>query len=395
MRLRIVLILFLVLGLCASGLMAEETVKLGVIVPVSGAQKKFGELMKNGCSLAQEEINAKGGITKGILQGKKLELIFEDTESVVDKAGQLAEKFINEDKYPIVLGGYSSSEGTKIGETVQKYGVPYLCPTPSADKITQQGWKNVFRVSPSSSQYITGLKDFLLTVVKPKTMAIIYEDTDYGKSLSAVMRKVCEKEGIKIVFDKSYAAKSTDYKPMLLEMKLQKPDAVFMVSYLMDAILLVKQSKELDIRPKIFTGGAAGFALSEFAKEAGEAAEYLVTADLWAPDVKYPGVKEFVEKFRAKYGEPTYHATEAYASIYVLADALERAKSLSKEDLIAALKETNLMTPFGPVKFEDFENFTNQNKVSTLARQVKGGKLVTVWPKDIAVENYVYPVPKK
>jgi branched-chain amino acid transport system substrate-binding protein len=329
------------------------------------------------------------------LQGKKLELIFKDTESVVDKAGQLAEKFINEDKYPIVLGGYSSSEGAKIIETVQKYGIPYLCSVPSADKITQQGLKSVFRLNPSSSQYITGLKDFLLTVVKPKTMAIVYEETDYGKSLSAVMRKVCEKEGINIVFDKSYAAKSTDYKPMLLEMKLKKPDAVFMVSYLMDAILLVKQSKELDIRPKIFTGGAAGFALSEFAKEAGEAAEYLVTADLWAPDVKYPGVKEFVEKFRAKFGEPTYHAVQAYASVYVLVDVLERAKSLNKEDLIAALKETNLMTPFGPVKFEDFENFTNQNKVPTLARQVKGGKLVTVWPKEIAVEGYVYPLPKK
>lgn len=395
MRVRLVLIFFLLLSLTVSGAMAQETLKLGVVLPLSGAQKKFGELMKNGILIAQEEVNAKGGITKGILKAKKLELVFEDSESVVDKAGQLVEKFINENKYPIILGGYSSSEGLKIGETVQKYGIPYLCPTPSVDKITQQGWKNVFRISPSSSQYITGLNNFLLNVVKPKTMAIIYEDTDYGKGLSVVMRKVCEKEGIKIVFDKSYAAKSTDYKPMLLEMKFQKPDVVFMVSYLMDAILLVKQSKELDIRPKIFTGGAAGFALSEFAKEAGEAAEYLVTADLWAPDVKYPGVKEFVEKFRVKYGEPTYHATEAYALVYVLVDVLERTKSLNKEDLIAALKETDLMTAFGPVKFQDFENFTNQNKVPTLARQIKKGKLVTVWPKEVAVEDYAYPIPTK
>lgn len=395
MRVRLVLIFFLLLCLTVSQAMAQETLKLGVVLPLSGAQKKFGELMKNGILIAQEEVNARGGITKGILKGKNLELIFEDSESVVDKAGQIAEKFINENKYPIILGGYSSSEGLKICDVIQKYGTPYLVSTPSTDKLTQQGWKNVFRVNASSIQYITGLNDFLLKVVKPKTMAIVYEETDYGKSLSAVMRKFCEKEGIKIVFDKPYAAKSTDYKQILIEMKLQKPDAVFMISYLMDAILLVKQSKELDIRPKIFTGGAAGFALAEFAKEAGEAAEYLVTADLWAPDVKYPGVKEFLEKFRARYGEPTYHAVQAYATIYVLVDALERTKSLSKEDLIAALKETDLITLYGPIKFLDFENFTNQNKVPTLARQIKKGNLVTVWPKEAAVEDYVYPIPRR
>ncbi len=226
-------------------------------------------------------------------------------------------------------------------------------------------------------------------------MAILYESTDYGTSLALVMRKFCEKQGIKVVYDKAYEAKATDFSPTLLEIKRQGPDVIFMVSYLMDAILLMKQAKELDINPKIFAGGGAGFALDEFPKGTGDAAEYVVTISLWSPDVKYPGAKDFVEKYRKKYqSEPTYHAAQGHAMVYVAIDALERAASLSKEDLIKALKETSIMTVYGPVKFEDFENFTNQNRIPPLVLQVQLGKLVTVWPKEAAPVMYNYPIPK-
>jgi branched-chain amino acid transport system substrate-binding protein len=382
----------LVCALCVVQVCAEDTVKLGVIVPLTGAQKKFGDLIKNGCTLAQDEINAGGGFLSGPLKGKKLELVFEDTASNADTAAAIAEKLVNEDKYPLLLGGYSSSEGLKIAEVSQKYQIPYLCSVPSADKITAQGFKNVFRSNPSASQYITGLSDFLNAVVKPATMAILYEETDYGKGLSAVMKRYCEKQGIKVVYEKAYVAKSPDYKPLLLEMKLTKPDVVFMVSYLMDAIVLVKQSAELGIKPGLFAGGAAGFALQEFVRDAGAAAENLVTADLWAPDLKYPGISEFLVSYRAKYGEPTYHAVASYVMVQILVNALSSTESLSSANIAASLKNIKMKTVFGPVQFEDFDGFTNQNRVPTLARQVQKGALITIWPKDVAADAYVYPV---
>ncbi len=391
-------IIFIVVGLiiAATGLcLAQESFKLGFPVPLSGKNKKFGETMKNGAVMAIEDFNAKGGFTKGILKGKKLEIVFEDDADDPAKLKEIVKKFITEDKYPILVGTYSSTCALAMAEVAAEYGVPYLCQSGSADKITQQGWKNVFRPAHSSSQYPTGLNDFLAKVVKPKTMAIIYESTDYGQSLSLVMRKFCEKEGIKIVYDKSYVAKATDFSPMLLEVKNQNPDVIFMVSYLMDAILLMKQAKELDINPKMFVGGGAGFALDEFPKGAGDAAEYVVTLNLWSPDVKYPGAGAFAEKFRERYkSEPTYHSARGHIAIEIIIDALERAASLSKDDLIKALKETDIMTLHGPVKFEDFENFTNQNRLPALVSQVQLGKLVTVWPKDVAKIMYNYPVPK-
>ena len=182
---------------------------------------------------------------------------------------------------------------------------------------------------------------------------------------------------------------------MLLKMKLTNPEVVFMVSYLMDAILLTKQAKELGIKPKIFAGAAAGFALPDYPAGAGSAAENVITADLWADDVAYEGVKEFLAEFRKRYGmEPTYHASEGHALVKVIVDALERTDSLEPAAITAALKATNMSTVFAPVRFQDFLNYTNQNKVTTLVRQVQHGQLITIWPKSVANAEYVYPLPE-
>jgi branched-chain amino acid transport system substrate-binding protein len=168
-----------------------------------------------------------------------------------------------------------------------------------------------------------------------------------------------------------------------------------MVSYLMDASLLMRQSKELDINPQAFIGGGAGHTLPEFLENAADASEYCYSATLWTPKAKFPGAKEFFDNFKKKYNKETdYHGAEAYAAAYVLADTVKRAKSLTPEDLRAALAETNMMTAFGPVKFVSWGQFTNQNKMETLVLQVIGKKYETVWPKDAASAKYVYPAPR-
>ena len=174
-----------------------------------------------------------------------------------------------------------------------------------------------------------------------------------------------------------------------------RPDVIYMVSYLMDASMLMRQSKELDLNPQAFIGGAAGFTLPEFLQNAGDASEYVMSGTLWTPQAKYPGAKEFFDNFKKKFSkEPDYHGAEAYAATYVLGDVLKRAKSWTPDDLRAALAETNMMTAFGPVKFVSWGQFTNQNKMDTLLLQVIAKKFETIWPKEGASAKYVYPVPR-
>jgi branched-chain amino acid transport system substrate-binding protein len=156
----------------------------------------------------------------------------------------------------------------------------------------------------------------------------------------------------------------------------------------------MKQIKELRVEAKLYTGGAAGFAIPEFIDGAKDASEYVVSATLWTPQLKYPGTKEYAERYKSKYGDyPSYHGASAYAAVYVVKDALERARDWNQDGIRDALKATNIKTAFGPVKFQDKDGYQNQNFMDTLAIQVIKGQFETIWPKQYASASYVYPVP--
>jgi branched-chain amino acid transport system substrate-binding protein len=163
----------------------------------------------------------------------------------------------------------------------------------------------------------------------------------------------------------------------------------------MDAALLMAQCKELDINPKMFAGGGAGFTLPEFQQKAAAAADLVYSATLWSEDVPYKGAKEYYNKFKKKYNSETeYHGAEAYGSMYVVADALKRAKSYSPKDIRDALAATDMMTAFGPVKFISYEKKTQQNKLpNTFVVQWQKGKMETVWPEASAKKKFIFPTP--
>jgi branched-chain amino acid transport system substrate-binding protein len=167
-----------------------------------------------------------------------------------------------------------------------------------------------------------------------------------------------------------------------------------MVSYVMDASLLMRQSKELRINPKMFVGGGAGFTLPEFAKSAGDASEGVYSATLWVETLPFPGAKEYFDKFRKKWGVDTeYHGAEAYAAMYVVAGALKRAQSITPKDVRDALAMTDMKTAFGPVKFVSYGKKTQQNKVDTYMVQWQKGGLEAVWPASVATKMFIYPTP--
>jgi branched-chain amino acid transport system substrate-binding protein len=208
------------------------------------------------------------------------------------------------------------------------------------------------------------------------------------------MERDAKKIGATVVLKEKFETGAIDFKPLLSKVKAAQPDVVYTVSYANEAQLIMKQIKELRLEAKLFAGGAAGFAIPEFINGARDAADFVISATLWTPQLKYPGAKEFAEKYKSKYGDyPSYHGASAYSAVYVTADALKRAKDWTQDGIRDALKTTNLMTAFGPVKFEDREGYQNQNFAETLAIQVQKGEFETIWPKNHASKPYVFPVP--
>lgn len=387
-----ILSIFMFLGtMAATPVMAEDGIKVGVVLPLTGKLAKFGEIENKSFLMAVEEINAAGGVN-----GKKIELIIEDTTGKPDVGRSAIEKLISRDKVVMLGGGYSSSVTWATVAVAQQRKVPFLVNTGSADRITEQGWEYIFRLNPPVSEYPKAFASFLETVAKDvKTVVILHENSLFGQSGSKKFAKTCEDMGLKVLMKEGYEAGAIDFKPLLVKVKDKNPDLVYMISYIMDASLLMRQSKELNFNPKLFVGGAAGFTLPEFQKNAGSASDFVFSATLWTPSVPYPGAKEYYDKFVAKYNTPTeYHGAEAYAAMYVIADALKRAKTLTPEGVREALAATDLMTAFGPVKFISYGKMTQQNSLPTFLVQWINNKLETVWPKEVSTHKYVYPAPE-
>jgi len=384
-----ILVVFMVFGLMIGGpVSAEEGIRVGIVLPTTGSLAKFGEIERDSFLMAQEEINAAGGIN-----GKKLDLLIEDTTGRPEVGRSVVEKLITKDKVVMIGGGYSSSVTYAAAGVCQQNRIPFLVNTGAADKITTSGWDYIFRLNPPVSKYAGAIESLLEQVIKPKTAAILYENSLFGTTGAKEFEETCKKLGYKILLKEGYEQGGIDFKPVLIQVKQANPDIVYMISYIMDASLLMKQAKELKLTPKMFIGGAAGFTLPEFKKNAGVASEDVISATLWHEVLPFPGAMDFYNKFKAKFNKSVdYHGAEAYAACYVIADVLKRTKSLKADDIKAALAATDMMTVFGPVKFTTWDKMTNQNKVETYVVQWLDGKLELVWPAELATKKFVYPV---
>jgi len=376
------------LAFLLAGASPAFAVKVGIVLPLTGAGANVGEIEKRSFEMALEEINKAGGV-----KGEKLEFVIKDDTGRPDVGRSVVEKMITRDKVVMIGGGYSSLVTDAIARVCQQKKMPFLINTGAADSLTASNWDYVFRLNPPGSEYTGAIESLLTEVIKPRTVAILHDSTLFGRSGADSFEASCKKLGLSVVLKEGYESGEIDFKRLLSKVKQLNPDVVYMISHIMDASLLMTQSRELKITPKVFIGGAAGFTMPEFRKNSGAAACMVISASLWHQGLKYPGAMDYFNKFRGKYKTETdYHGAEAYAAAYVIADVLKRAKSYGNEDIKNALSATDMMTVFGPVKFISYGKMKNQNKAQTYVVQWINGKLELVWPARVATKKLVYPV---
>jgi branched-chain amino acid transport system substrate-binding protein len=362
-----------------------DTIKLGVITALTGAEAEFGKAHKRGYDLALEEINKAGGIN-----GKKVELDIVDDKSKPEEAAKDVDQLVNSDKVQLILGSYSSGSTLAVVKKATNYKVPVIAPTATAKNVTETGSKYIFRVCATSDDYAKAVVDFLKDHPDAKTMAVVYEDGNFGTSAAKAMKKVVEGSNIKIVDEEQYSVKDVDYKPLLNRVKQKNPDVIYFASYSLDATALMKQAHEIDLNPKYYTAAGTGFSVASFIPNTGKEAEYTIAAGQWDASAAWKGSKEFDQAiFERTHVHPAYHDIEAYTSLYVAKAAIEKAGALDKDKIRDALATLQLDTPFGPVKFDE----KGQNPHPVILTQVQNGKFVTIYPKDAANGQAKLPVP--
>lgn len=368
---------------------AQEPVEIGIITSLSGRFATFGAMQMAGYQVALEEINAKGGVL-----GRPLKLAVEDDASDQNAALSAAERLLARG-VALVLGSYSSGISKPLAQYMTRRQAPLLVSGSADDAITRPGSEWVFRAKTNATSYAMSLLSLADLLGGMKSMVILAGSGAFEQSVADAAERLGRQRGYDILSRQAYDRGLTDFRPILNRFRTLNPDIVFMVSYEEDAVAIMRQAKEVNLNPKMFAGGAAGFALDSFIKGAGDAAEYVFSATSWTPDVRYPGARELYTELKEKLGgrEPSYHAAEAYMALIVAADALNRAGRLDRAAIRDALRATRLVTAAGPVEFKDYDGFRNQNPISMVVEQVQNGRFVTVFPNEIAVGQPIFPTP--
>jgi branched-chain amino acid transport system substrate-binding protein len=358
-------------------------VRLGFVNSITGPEAPIGENLTNGVSLALEDLKKKG---------IDVDLVKEDDAGKPEKSMAAFEKMATRDKVAGVVGPYSSKCANAVAKLAEKYKTPLLIPVASKEEITRQNLKWTFRLSATTNDYANILLDMVTHLGKPKTIAIIHENTDFGTSGAKSAKAYAARKGIKVLAEEAYAPGSPDYRSTLAKIKSQNPDLVFMVSYVADAILLMRQSREIGLTPQAFLGAGAGFSVAQFAKEK-EISNNVFSSTQWTGDVNWTGAREFNSRYKARFGkEPTYHAATAYASMIIMAETAAKEGG-NQEKMRNELKTGKWNGIMGEVTFRDYDGYANQNKHQMLVEQVQNGVHETVYPPKFTSKQPVYPFP--
>jgi branched-chain amino acid transport system substrate-binding protein len=373
---------------------SAKDVSIAVLYPTSGSNARFGQMCVNAIKQAVDDVNSAGGIKS--LGGAKLNPIYADIQSEATVTRNQAERLMAAGNLAAATGCYVSTFTLVATEVAERYKIPFVTGS-VADKLTERGFKYTFQVSPKASHFGEMMMETAGKVAgKGKRAAVVFDDTDYGTSTSKGVIDGAKKVGFEIVLAEPYTAKFTDATPLVNKIKAAKPDLLFPVSYITDALLIIRTMKQMNVNAAVF-GGGAGYIIPDFYKEMGKDGEYVFSAASWNYDINCGEVAKIAETYEKKYGEFLMeHAGEAYVMIWVIADAIERAASTDPVKVRDAMAKTNLtkgpgsMMPGCHVEFDD----KGWNKhVHPVMTQWQNGKLRCVAPESDARVKPVFPIP--
>lgn len=320
-------------------------VQLGAIEILSGPNAAYGTAIRAGLELALGEINAKGGV----LGGRQINLVIEDSAGNKDQAINAARKLIGRDKVVAIIGPTLSNEMFAAGPVANERRIPIMGTSTTANGITEMG-QFVFRTSlPESDVIPVTLKAAQGRGVK--SIALMYANDDaFSKSGFDVMKAAAEKAGLNIVATEAFGSKDTDFSAQLTKIKALKPDAIG-ISALVEPISgVLLQARQLGIGKETLFVGGNGSNSPKLGEIAGAAADGLIVGSPWFVGKSDEMNQKFVAAFRAKNGkEPDQFAAQAYDAAYIMAEAFNRAgeaDSLKVRDALTRTKYTGVMGPF-------------------------------------------------
>jgi branched-chain amino acid transport system substrate-binding protein len=376
----------------SAGGQTVKEIKIGAPYPITGAWAENGQNNVNGMLLAADQINKDGGIKA--LGGVKIKIITADTGSDnPSNAMTVTSKLINDDKVNALVGDYVSSMSLPGSTAAEQGKVPMITQSYS-DQLTSRGYKYLFQLPPTATALgSVAIKDYLdITKSQGKTVksiGIIGSNDASAKNQSEALKNQSESLGLKVAPYVTYPTDLSDASSIINKIKQSNPDVISVEGPLPGLTLIIKAIRESGITTPIIGPSGGGFLAAGFPKILGKYAEGTMSVSAWNDDMNLDGIKTVAEAYDKKYGTAfmPQEAGESYVAVYIIAAAIEKAKSADPKKIRDAIASLNLTSgtasamPPGKIEFND--NGLNKDAESIVI-QWQNGVPRTVWPKNVA-----------
>jgi branched-chain amino acid transport system substrate-binding protein len=352
----------------ATAYAAEETVKVGLVAPMSGPNARYGSFALRGAQLAVKEINDAGGV-----DGRKIEIVSGDSQGTPVEGVSATRRLIDSDKVDYIIGGISSSVTLAMQPIAEDSGILLLNAASSNPKITYGagvgGYRWTFRNYPTDEN-----RSFI--VLKHATEQRGFNkfsvlSVDYGRSAIEFTKKYLPQFKGEILTEDYYKEGEVDFRSVLAKIRDSGAQAIIMYGLADTTPIIARQMIEVGLAGKVPLIGNGEFNAPSNIKAAPKALEGAVEAAAWLPAWDSPKSKAFVGKFRSAYSEePNNHAYTHWETVHLLAQAVKEAGSPGREKVREALSKIKYQSAVGEVTFDDH----NQARLPMILLQIEGGK---------------------
>ena len=351
----------------ASTKAADKVVKLGITLPLTGADAEDALLIKNGAMMAIEEANGAGGVA-----GYKIEVVVYDSGTAT--AGQYdpaqaatnTKKLVSDPMVVANIGPEMSGEGKAMTPILSEANLATITPSSTNPDITDPKFAAQFKPKGKAIYFRTVTTDafqgpfmanFFAQKLHVKSIYVLDDSGAYGVGIADSFQKQAEKNGIKVLGRDQLNPKEADYTTILTKIKSLNPDALYYGGVAQAGVKVAKQA--YDVIPKMIKGGGDGMQGGAVLTGGGfPAIEGWYVTNASPHTTTDPGAAEFVKKYQAKYNKvPDDYSITAYDGTLVILDAIKRVaasgKEVNRDNVRDAMQTTNLKTLQGTVSFDE------------------------------------------
>ena len=387
--------------------LAQEPLKIGFSMSLSGPLGSGGKSTLLAFEMWRDDVNAKGG-----LLGRPVELVYYDDQSNSSLVPGIYTKLLDVDKVPMVVSGYATNQIAPAMPIVIRKNMVFMAlfGTGVNDNFN---YDKYFQILPNGKETkLAPSRGFLKTAMTmtppPRTIALVGADAEYSQNSLSGAREIAKGLGLQIVYDRSYPPTTTDFSPIIRGIQAAKPDVVYVASYPLDTVGIIRAANEVRLETKMFGGGMIGLCFGSIKQQLGPLLNGIVSYDLYSPEptMKFPGLDEFLARYREKAAaagtDPLgfYLPPFAYAEMQILTEAITKVGNLDQEKIASYIHANTLHTIVGDVKFGENGEWEKERVIFVQYQGVVGnsidqfrqaGKAVIIYPSELRSGTFRYP----